>query len=81
MPRKTSSTGQPPSRLKAAAPKAASKRHQKAKPASSAGHPREFTHEDIARLAYSYWEQRGYASGLPEADWFRAERELRALAS
>jgi hypothetical protein len=33
-------------------------------------------HEDIARLAYSYWEGRGYQDGRPEEDWLRAEREL-----
>jgi len=32
--------------------------------------------EAIARLAYSYWEARGYAPGSPEEDWFRAEQEL-----
>lgn len=33
-------------------------------------------HEDIARLAYSYWEARGCPYGSPEEDWFRAEAEL-----
>ena len=32
--------------------------------------------EAIARLAYSYWEARGYQGGSPEEDWLRAEREL-----
>lgn len=32
--------------------------------------------EAIARLAYSYWEARGYAGGSPDEDWFRAEQEL-----
>jgi len=31
----------------------------------------------VARLAYSYWEARGYQGGSPEADWLRAEQELR----
>ena len=35
------------------------------------------THEEIARLAYSYWEARGCRGGSPWEDWFRAERELR----
>jgi hypothetical protein len=35
------------------------------------------TREQIAVLAYSYWENRGYQGGSPEADWLRAERELR----
>ena len=32
--------------------------------------------DDIARLAYSYWESRGYHGGSPEEDWLRAEQEL-----
>ncbi len=38
------------------------------------------TREDIARLAYSYWEARGYQGGSPEEDWLRAERELTVLS-
>lgn len=37
--------------------------------------------EEIARLAYSYWEERGRQGGSPEEDWLRAERELRATAA
>jgi hypothetical protein len=33
--------------------------------------------EEIAALAYSYWESRGYQGGSPEDDWLRAETELR----
>ena len=32
--------------------------------------------EEIARLAYSYWEARGGKGGSPWEDWFRAEQEL-----
>ena len=32
--------------------------------------------EEIAALAYSYWESRGCQGGCPEEDWVRAEREL-----
>ena len=32
--------------------------------------------EQIARLAYSYWEARGYQGGSPEEDWLRAEQEM-----
>jgi hypothetical protein len=35
------------------------------------------THEDIAKLAHSYWVARGYAHGSPHEDWARAERELK----
>ena len=34
------------------------------------------SHEEIARLAYTYWEARGRQHGSPEEDWYRAEREL-----
>jgi len=39
--------------------------------------PRIPTREEIARLAYSYWEARGRQAGSAEADWLRAERELK----
>jgi len=41
------------------------------------GATRVVTHERIAALAYSYWEARGRQGGSPEADWLRAEKELR----
>jgi hypothetical protein len=34
--------------------------------------------KEIARLAYSYWEARGYQGGSSEDDWLRAERELQS---
>jgi hypothetical protein len=33
-------------------------------------------HEDVAKLAYRFWEDRGRPMGSPEADWYRAEREV-----
>jgi hypothetical protein len=33
-------------------------------------------HEQIARLAYSYWQDRRQREGSPEQDWLRAEAEL-----
>ncbi|MFB3827722.1 MAG: DUF2934 domain-containing protein [Bryobacteraceae bacterium] len=39
--------------------------------------PREPSQEEIARLAYHYWESRGGQDGTPEEDWLRAEEELR----
>jgi len=35
------------------------------------------SNEEIAKLAYSYWESRGCQGGCPEEDWIRAEAELR----
>ena len=36
---------------------------------------------EIELLAYSFWEARGRQGGSPEADWFRAEQELRERAA
>lgn len=33
--------------------------------------------EEIEKLAYFYWLERGGHGGSPEDDWFRAEAELR----
>jgi hypothetical protein len=35
------------------------------------------TEEVIAKLAYGYWESRGYQGGSPHEDWVRAEHEYR----
>jgi hypothetical protein len=32
--------------------------------------------EDIARLAYLIWEERGRPFGSAEVDWYEAERQL-----
>lgn len=34
------------------------------------------THEDVAKLAYHLWEERGAPIGSSEVDWERAEQEL-----
>lgn len=34
------------------------------------------SHEEIAKLAHSYWAARGYSHGSAEADWLRAEQDL-----
>lgn len=47
-------------------------------PAAQVETPVESFHDAVARLAYWYWEARGCQGGSPEADWLRAERELRA---
>ena len=33
-------------------------------------------YEQIARLAYQYWLERGCPIGSPEEDWMRAEADL-----
>ena len=37
--------------------------------------------EEIQRLAYRLWEQRGKEPGSPDDDWFRAEEILREAGS
>ncbi len=36
----------------------------------------QYSREDVAKLAYSYWIARGYSHGGAEEDWLRAEVEL-----
>jgi len=35
--------------------------------------------QQVAALAYGFWQARGCPDGSPEEDWFRAERELQGL--
>ena len=34
------------------------------------------THEEVAQLAYHYWEARGCPLDSPKEDWFRAEQDV-----
>ncbi len=36
------------------------------------------SHDEVAELAYSYWEARGGHGGSAWEDWFRAEQELKS---
>ncbi len=45
------------------------------------GHERQVSQEEVARLAHSYWQQRGHKHGHHMEDWIRAEQELRGKAS
>ena len=85
----TSGAAAAPSRRKSASPKRVSRTavNITADPASepevqtvtvvaAAVIPAESFQDAVARLAYSYWEARGYQGGSPEADWLRAEQEL-----
>ena len=49
-------------------------------PAPSILTPKLPSRDSIARLAYSYWEQRGYQGGSETEDWIRAESELVKLS-
>jgi hypothetical protein len=69
-------------RSSATKPKAPAATHKRATkhPAEPAIPVREISEQEISRLAYSYWEARGYQGGSADEDWFRAERELSELA-
>lgn len=45
---------------------------------AGAGDVADPSREEIERRAYEIYQERGGASGNPEDDWLRAERELRA---
>jgi hypothetical protein len=49
----------------------------KAKGESQTQHGDPPSNDEIAALAYSFWEARGYQGGSQEEDWLRAEEELR----
>lgn len=36
------------------------------------------THDQISRIAYRLWQERGCPAGSPEVDWLRAEAEFEA---
>jgi hypothetical protein len=47
---------------------------------ASASHsevPETSMQEDLAKLAYGLWQERGCPHGSPEVDWIDAERKLR----
>ena len=48
-------------------------------PAKPADTKLTISRDDIATLAFSDWEKRGYQGGSEEEDWNRAEQELRSL--
>ena len=41
--------------------------------------PVEPTHEEISKLAYALWIERGGGAGSAEQDWLKAEQQLREL--
>ncbi len=53
----------------------------KPKAAVAVQSPAQPSREQIAQLAHRFWKERGGYHGAHEQDWFRAERELRGMAS
>ena len=80
MPRKTndSVTAKPRATTKRTAEVSAPapRRHKKATPVAAAPSDGIVPADEIATLAFSYWESRGYQGGSPEEDWLRAENDL-----
>lgn len=37
-----------------------------------------FGHEEIEKLAYELWQERGCPHGSPQEDWYQAAKDLRA---
>jgi len=85
MPRKTNEPVTKRTRTKAVGTpetaKPTPRRHKKATPVAAASPDSIISTDEIATLAFSYWESRGYQGGSPEDDWFRAECELRERVS
>lgn len=57
-----------------------------ADPTSQNGHvtakgQQSVSQEEVAKLAHTYWQQRGHKHGHHEEDWYRAEQELRGKVS
>jgi hypothetical protein len=46
-------------------------------PAGAAQPEREPDRQEIAELAYQYWQHRGCPNGSSDEDWYRAEQALR----
>ena len=77
--RKSEKTVNTPTNEAVARKPAASRLHKKATQAT-AQTADSVSQEEIAQLAYSFWEARGYQGGSPEEDWQRAEEQLRERA-
>jgi hypothetical protein len=73
----TAKTVEPKAEMKAAPKKSAGK-PSRAKAAASNGVPKappNFS-EQVRRLAYQFWEERGRPDGSSNEDWYRAEKQL-----
>lgn len=66
-----------------AAPRVRSAKHKAATVAVEApavNAPAVNPHDQIAKIAYGFWEARGRAHGYHEQDWLRAEQEYLLIA-
>jgi hypothetical protein len=75
-----------PTKRRTAAPKSTAVNHKHTTKTTKTLAPavtpvRIIAQEEIARLAYSYWEARGCHGGSAQNDWFQAEQELKTRAT
>jgi hypothetical protein len=83
----TETTKKPTTRKKATSASAsaptsiASKRKAAAPKAKAAASVKSITHEEIAKLAHRFWNERGRQHGHDAEDWLRAEQTLLGKAS
>jgi hypothetical protein len=75
-----------PTKRRTAAPKSTAVNHKHTTKTTKTMAPSEtpmriIAQEEIARLAYSYWEARGCQGGSAQNDWFQAEQELKSRAA
>jgi len=69
--------------VKSAAPRVRVAKHKAATVAAetpAVNAPAVNRHDEIARLAYGFWEARGRQHGDHEQDWLRAEQEYLLIA-
>ncbi|KAA6457890.1 DUF2934 domain-containing protein [Acidobacteria bacterium AB60] len=78
-PRKTTTTKK--KTAPASADPIAQNHHEVSENHSTSTRQPQVSHDEVARLAHRYWKERGHRHGHHEEDWYRAERELRGMAS
>ena len=61
---------------KAAAPRVKQAKHRAVTPVVTE-EPQQDVQESVEKIAYGYWEARGFTDGDPMEDWLRAEAEVR----
>jgi hypothetical protein len=67
--------------VKKAAPRVRTSKHRAASIPMPQEEPlRKVQQEIVARIAYGYWEARGFRDGDPLQDWLMAEAEIRRRA-
>ena len=83
-----SALGAAAARVENLKPKRTTTKHAKAKIAAPVAQEPEkvsettsepvYNRDEVALIAYLYWEARGFQGGSPEEDWLRAEQEYKS---